>query len=470
MKFIDRKEELNRLDGLMARRPGGLAVVYGRRRIGKTRLLTEWTRKHGGLYTVADLSSARVQMRYFASAASAHLPGFGEVDYPDWQTLLNRLAREARQARWRGPVVFDEFPYLVLSSPEIPSVLQRWVDHDVAEGRLVVAVAGSSQRMMQGLVLAAQAPLYGRAREILHMHPLDVRWIGSAFGTKAVTDTVLTYAAWGGVPRYWELAVEVEGDTLQRFDRLALNPLGPLHREPDHLLIEEVPSALEVRPVLDAIGSGAHRVSEIAARMGHRATSLSRPLDRLAGMGLVTRQVPFGEPEKRSRRSLYRVSDPFFRLWFRVVAPHRAFLATASPSSRRNLLRKYWGEHVGMVWETLCRQCLVQLGPPSDLGKLGPWTPASRWWRGNAPEWDLISESADKKRLVLGEAKWSSKPLSRAALERAAGRLDDRPPPDLPHRYSKHERHRALFVPAVAGRHPRRVGHVWIVTGKDLLR
>ena len=118
-------------------------------------------------------------------------------------------------------------------------------------------------------------------------------------------DLVEHYAAWGGIPRYWELAAEESGAAVRRIERLVLDPLGPLHREPDRLLLEEVPSAVEARPLLDAIGGGAHRVSEIGGRVGRPATSMSRPLDRLVGMGLVRREVPFGESEKKSRRSLY---------------------------------------------------------------------------------------------------------------------------------------------------------------------
>ena len=142
MLFLNRKEEMSRLDELTARPEGGLAVIYGRRRIGKTRLLLEWAKRHDGLYSVADQSSGQIQRRYFAESVGGRFDGFAEVEYPDWRSLLTRLAREARQARWRGPVIFDELPYLVLSSPELPSVLQRWIDHEAREARLVVAVAG----------------------------------------------------------------------------------------------------------------------------------------------------------------------------------------------------------------------------------------------------------------------------------------------------------------------------------------
>ena len=114
----------------------------------------------------------------------------------------------------------------------------------------------------------------------------------------------VAWAAWGGVPRYWELASVIDGPMHRRIDHLVLDPMGPLHREPERLLLEEAPPAMEVRPVLDAIGMGAHRVSEIAGRLARAATSMSRPLQRLQELGLVRRETPFGEPERDIRASL----------------------------------------------------------------------------------------------------------------------------------------------------------------------
>jgi AAA+ ATPase superfamily predicted ATPase len=305
MKFVDRQEELARLDRFAAGDEGGLAVVYGRRRVGKTRLLLEWEKKHGGLYTVADQSVAELQRRYFAEALDGVLPGFSEVEYRDWRSLLARVAREAQLAGWRGPLIFDEFPYLALASPELPSVLQRWIDHEAPAARLRMAIAGSSQRMMQGFVLSGDAPLFGRAKEILEIQPLQPVHLPEVFDVPDGVRWAELYAAWGGIPRYWELAQDAGGDVASQIDRLVLDPLGPLHREPDRLLLEEIPSALETRPLLDAIGAGAHRVSEIAERLGRPATSMARPLDRLVSLGLVRRELPFGEDEKASKaRSL----------------------------------------------------------------------------------------------------------------------------------------------------------------------
>ena len=100
-------------------------------------------------------------------------------------------------------LVLDEFPYLVQASPELPSLVQKWVDD--RDCKIHLMLCGSSQRMMQGLVLDESEPLYGRAREIIKIPPLEPAWIRDALGLGWI-ESVEAYAVWGGVPRYWELA------------------------------------------------------------------------------------------------------------------------------------------------------------------------------------------------------------------------------------------------------------------------
>ena len=138
MRFLDRSDEMRRLDSAL-RRPGAFAVIWGRRRVGKSRLLIEWSRRHGGLYTVADQSAPTVQRRYLAAAVAERFPGFADVEYPDWQSLLTRLAAEADRTGWRGPFVMDELPHLIVADPAIAGVLQNWLDRP--ERRLCVVVS-----------------------------------------------------------------------------------------------------------------------------------------------------------------------------------------------------------------------------------------------------------------------------------------------------------------------------------------
>ena len=425
MKFLDRIDEMGRLDGTL-RRPGLFAVIWGRRRVGKSRLLIEWSRRHGGLYTVADQSAPTVQRRYLAAAVAERFPGFADVEYPDWHSLLARLAAEADRIGWRGPFVMDELPHLIAADPGIAGVLQNWLDRP--ERRLCVVVSGSSLHMMHGAILDAGAPLYGRASEAFAVRPLKPGYLSEVFAVDEARDLVSMYALWGGMPRYWELAEPFGRDLEAAVDALVLDPAGPLHGEPDRLLLEETPPATALRPLLDTIGAGVHRVSEIAGRLGRPASSLSRPLASLIEMQFVRREIPFGSSPRSSKRSLYRIDDPFMRLWFRVVAPHRAALAEAPRETRLHYWHRYRSSLEAQAWEELCRMAVPMLHRADvPLARLGPFEPARRYWHGNRPEIDVAALSLDGERLLMGEAKWRMKadagwkPAPRAPLEALPG-------------------------------------------------
>jgi len=463
MKFLDRKEELERLDRMA--HSGGLAVIWGRRRIGKTRLLLEWCRRHGGVYTVADQSAALIQRRYFAASLAARFPGFDQVHYPDWRSLLGRISAEAMHQRWRGPLIVDEFPYLVATSPELPSIFQAWVDREVKEARLAVALAGSSQRMMQGLVMGATEPLYGRATEAFHLQPLSAGFLREALELATARDVILAYAAWGDVPRYWELMSESALSLDRAVDHLVLNPLGLLHEEPERLLLEELPPAVALRPILDAIGLGAHRVSEIAGRIGEPATSLSRPLQRLMELGLIQREIPFSASPASAKRSLYKIADPFCRMWFRMVAPNRGFLADAPARTREKLWREARPALVSAAWEELCRQWVsLGIGHHSPFREAGQWEPARRFWHGEGPEWDVVSQTLDRRCLLLGELKWLERPADLPKLRSLSKTLLAKGVPPVKGLEDRNLLH-VVFVPEVTQNISTELDGVHVVTG-----
>ena len=60
LTFTNRAAELQELDRAAA--AGGLLVVFGRRRVGKTRLLAHWLTRHEGLYSQAVDSAADIQI------------------------------------------------------------------------------------------------------------------------------------------------------------------------------------------------------------------------------------------------------------------------------------------------------------------------------------------------------------------------------------------------------------------------
>ena len=430
MNFIDRKKEMARLERLIFERRGGFAVIWGRRRIGKSELLKEWCLKFNGIYTVADQSLATLQRSSFALALAERFPGFADVIYPTWKSLFEALTNRAIAEDWHGPLVMDEFPYWVEVDASIASVLQNWIDGEKSRCGIVCAIAGSVQHMMQGLVLDADSPLYGRVDEKIKLQPISIGYISEALHLESAIDAVKMYSVWGGVPRYW-VAVEKYGADFERaLDEQVFDPIGIFHEEPASLLRFELPNAIALKPYLDVIGMGVNRSGEIAGRLGVPATALSKPLSRLMEIGLIKREIPFGESEKNSKKSLYKLADPFCRFWFTVMASRRSVFDSAPEAVRLSIWHKYSQQVFSSTWEELAR---LYAGRSKKLQELIPaegyWLPAGRWWHKTEPEWDVVSVTEDNSHVLLGEAKWSDKPFTISEVQMMAGRITRRNPP-----------------------------------------
>ena len=399
MKFVDRIEEDKRLKQALNAEKSTFTVIYGRRRLGKSTLITRTLGKND-VYYLADQTDAKFQREVLAKMMATVIPGFDKVIYPDWHVFFDTLNDRITQ---KITLCIDEFPYLVASSPDLPSILQNKLDSKQLKYNLIVC--GSSQQLMYGLVLDSSAPLYGRADAILKITPIKVNYIQEALGVSAV-EAIEEYAVWGGVPRYWELR-EGYADLHEAIEDNLLSVNGVLYEEPLKLFKDDIKDTVKTATIMSYVGAGAHRLSEIAARCGEIATNLSRPLAKLVSLGYLTKEIPFGENEKNAKKSLYKISDPFINFYFRFIVPNRSFIEIRRVSPIKKILEAYFSSHVGNYWETLCRETIS--GNEIDGIAYGM---ARRWW-GNVSkderiELDVVAESSDKKYLLVGECKWTS--------------------------------------------------------------
>ncbi len=401
LNFLNREEELSRLERLFVRREGSLGVLYGRRRCGKSRLIRQALPAHNAVLYVGDQRENALQRTSLAREIEREIAGFDRVNYPDWDALLARFWKEARPG---AVLVLDEFPALVGAARELPSLLQKYLDRE-ASRRIHLVLAGSSQRMMQGLVMDRTAPLFGRAAEILKVGPLLAGWIQPALHLRDPIEAVRTFAVWGGIPRYWELAADLP-DLETSMLQLTLSPLGVLYEEPSTLLLDDTKDTAQAASLLSLIGQGCHRLSEVAGRLGKPATSLSRPLQRLIELDLIRREVPFGVSPRNAKRTRYRIADPFLRFWFRFVEPNRSRLESGLLTGVARDVKRGFSHHVGGVWEELARASVPRLDTLAE--RFGP---ASRWWGAGVDqkplELDVVAESEDGKSLIVGEVEWS---------------------------------------------------------------
>ena len=403
MNFVDRIEETARLRDALSREKSSLVVVYGRRRLGKSTLIKR-VLLDCDVYFLADRSEGQHQRTLLAKVVAQIFPDFDKLTYPDWESLFRAVNYRTDK---RFTLCLDEFPYLVEQSPELPSVLQKLVDEKQLKYNLVLC--GSSQNMMYGLFLDSTAPLYGRADEIMRLTPIRLPYIQEALNLDAVS-SVEEYAVWGGVPRYWELR-ENRNSLSDALWHNILSINGNLYEEPIKLFQDDVKDIVKTSTIMSYIGSGANRLSEIAARCNEPATNLSRPLKKLIDLGFLEKDVPFGIDEKNAKKSLYKIADPFMAFYYQFVVPNRSFIELGRRLPLEQALTAHFSEYVSMHWEKQCRDAVTgNMVNGIVCGK------AKRWWgpvlnEKKEPEQieiDVMAESLDKKYLLVGECKWTN--------------------------------------------------------------
>ncbi len=409
LHFMNRTREITKLKRVLGSPDPSLVVVYGRRRCGKSTLLQHVAKKTD-IYFLADQQESPLQIQSLAVEIGRTIPGFGHVNYPSWEVLLSALQRQAKKGT---TLIIDEFPYLVQKSQELPSIIQKLIDNQ--RNKTNIIICGSSQRMMHGLVLDSSAPLYGRAAEIIKVRPLEPGWIKDALPLNSI-EAIEAYSVWGGVPRYWELAKTYLNQE-EACKELVLDRDGVLHSEPMRLLLDDMRGASQPHSILSLIANGSNRLSEIAGRLGKPATSLTRPLANLIELGYIRRDHPFGESPRSSKKTIYRLEDPFLLFWYRIVLPNHSLL-------ERDLIDAVYAEsqnnfkaQTAEIWEEMARKSTAHL----NIANIR-WKPAQCWWGhgrdGKNMEIDIIAESLDNKFLLFGEAKWEEKTNIKATISK----------------------------------------------------
>ncbi len=404
-KLIDRNAELERINMALDRDDAQFVVIYGRRRIGKSTLIKHIVNaRQKAIYFLSDTSVESVQRAAFSKAAASVIEGFDKVIYPDWEALFRSLNQQLSE---RIVVCLDEFPYLVKSCDVLPSVIQKLLNEKALKFDLILC--GSSQQLMHGYVLNKQSPLYGLANEIIRMQPIPARYMSDAMECDSV-QAVEEYAVWGGVPRYWELRRDYP-DMETAIRKVLLDPQGPLIEEPQRLLRDDMRDTIQASTLLTIIGNGANKLSEIATRAGKDSSTISEPLGKLRDLGYVTREIPFGESPKKSKKGLYHINDPLLRFHFQFIVPYRSVLELGRADTVMQVVLTQLPQFIGQCWELLCREYVS-----GNIIDGVAYNVASRWWgkifpedekEGKMVELDVVAESIDRKHILIGECKWT---------------------------------------------------------------
>jgi AAA+ ATPase superfamily predicted ATPase len=373
--FVNRDKELAALERALS--AGGMVVLHGRRRVGKTRLLVQWLAKKRGLYTQSIEGQPLLQLDQLFQDVKTGLEA--PVSPRSWEDFFSILDHQ----RGRVVLCLDEFPYLVQSDPSLPSRMQRWWDHRKTDNLLLI-LCGSSRRMMHNALLGESAPLYGRSRLILNVGPMEYWDFCRALDLRReVQASFELFSMVGGIPKYWELIAGARRP-IPASEALYFAFASYMENEPRRLLTDEQLGGAAPGSVLEAVGRGAHKPSEIASRMGLPQTQIAKVLYALLDCGFLCRDVPFGQSQRNPKNVLYRIADPAFRFWYQVYSPHKSRWRGYPITDKKKLIV----QHAAGVFEDYVRTRVP--GAARYWEKVGEFDLVRAAKEGHAPEKGVI--------------------------------------------------------------------------------
>lgn len=434
MAFINRRAELEFLHTVQTRTrpgPGQMILLYGRRRVGKTALLRHWAENSGlpWTYWMAQREQAALQRRRLTAALLGRNPTATDTPtFDSWPDLWDAAARILGHER--RLLILDELPYAAEADPAMLSGLQYAWDTHFQQSQVVLTLCGSQVRTMEAL-LAHQSPLFGRMTGQWHLQPLSFGTLRAFFPGWAPDEQVAAYAILGGVPAYlaW---FDAEWSLSENIRRQLLAPGSLALSEVELLLYDEVREPRNYLAILQAIGNGAHALSDIANATLIASTNLTTYLAQLQELRLVERRLPATVPPRmrlRSKQGRYHLTNSFHRFYFRFLQPNQAELSY-QPDRVLPLIQSGLRAFVGLTaWEELAREWVRAQGYAGELA-FAPEVIGSHWSR--KVQADVVAINWTEKAMLVGECKWGADAVNKATVRDLLDRTAPLTVADLP--------------------------------------
>ena len=403
-ELFDRDSEWRTLDAMWKKPRPQLVFVVGRRRVGKSFLLTRFAEQVGGIYYQA---TRRTEAEQLAGLTRIIGERFGDpalqrgISFPTWEDLFGYVRDQAAGEPFL--LVLDEFPYLAAAAPALPSIIQALWDHDWSSTRLKLVLSGSYITAMNRLEQMDQ-PLYGRRTGKLLVGPFGFADAARFMPQYPVRDQLIAYGLFGHLPGH--LALLDPARTLaENVGESLLSPTGRLADEAQHMLDAFASDAHVHYSIIEAIAAGEQTWSGITKRVGRSGGALLRPLQWLEEMQVIARVVPATErTPQRSKRILYRIVDPYVAFWHRTVSRlvNAGSVGLVEP-------KRLWDEmiapglddYMGPVFEEVCRAFVRR----TDRLPFSPLR-VGEWWDARSTRQVDVMAVGGKGELLVGECKW----------------------------------------------------------------
>lgn len=412
--FFGRENELNTLNRLYNSNKFEFAVIYGRRRVGKTALINEFTKDKDTIFFTGVETNQKQNLENFSRCIMEYNIGVPvDTSFPSFQAALEYVFELAKTKRI--VLVIDEYPYVARASKSLASTLQLLIDKNKDDSKLLLILCGSSMSYMEDHVLAYKAPLYGRRTAQLKIRPFDFFEVCNYFTKLSSIDKALAYGIVGGTPQYL-MQLDENLSIEENIKNTHLNPASSIFEEPNNLLKQEVREPAIYNAVITAIATGSSKMNEISNKIDEETSVCAIYIKNLITLGIVKKESPYGE--KSSRKTIYSIEDNMFRFWYRFVPENTSLISRGATDLVYRRIAPEISSYMGSVFEDICKQYLWRLllerRCEVDFSDIG------RWWGTNPKtksqeEIDIMG--TDKDAALFGECKWTNEKVDRGVLE-----------------------------------------------------
>jgi AAA+ ATPase superfamily predicted ATPase len=414
--FIGRQKEMRELTRLYKAGQFQCVIMYGRRRVGKTALITEFIKGKEAIYFTGQETNSKENLASLSDSIFTVSRKFSAASpiFAHYKEALEAVFALASTRR----VVFaiDEYPYLAASYQGISSLLQTYIDKYKETSKLFMILCGSSLSFMENQVLGYQSPLYGRRTAQFKILPFEYAEAKEYFAESYNDiDTAVLYGVTGGIPLYMSLMdrqMSVSDNIKQNF----LTASGYLFEEPGNLIKQECREPSQYNAIIKAVANGAARLSEIAGKVGLETAQCAAYISKLISIGVIKKEYPFRE--ETGRRTIYRVGDSMFRFWYRFIPDYMSLIQRGEADLAYAQIEPRIPAFMGAVFEDICKQRLWRLNIARQTPIL--FNDAGRWW-GNNPkrreecEIDIIADNQEDA--IFAECKWTNEPVGQDVLK-----------------------------------------------------
>lgn len=381
--MIGRQKELSLLEKLYNSPKFEYLNLYGRRRVGKSTLLTEFSSLHRCIFMTGQEKNNPLNQSDFTRAICEYFSCSFIPDFKEWKPIFEFLTDliVKNPSDEKIVIIIDEFPYIAKEDASIKSALQTIIDRKWENmSNVLLILCGSSVSFMVNDVMGAASPLHGRATSEYELLPFDYTITKEFYPAMSDIDRIVTYGILGGIPLYL-LSFSDKLSVKDNIENGLLSPISVMRREPLNLLRMELREPLFYNSILLSVSNGATKLGEVSTKVYEDASKVSKYIETLKELRIVTKSVPYGEKES-SKKSVYQIKDNYFKFWYRFIFPNEGKINLLGEEKAAESIIDSLSDYMGLVFENICREYMVRLAQKGNL----PFIPDGfgKWW-GNNP-------------------------------------------------------------------------------------